>query len=168
MACVKYAEDDGIQFDTQLMSEFWSLDSTTFETNTQIKQQSKILNVVITLNSLFGILTGLILIPTGKEQEFHFYLYFSREYLFCHYFFDIIYFLGFPIVSYTIVSVANILAYYTCHTIFQINLALDVIKYMSEEYKDIKDDILLQNVEYQEIIKKRLIFIIVRHCVLSR
>lgn len=168
MACIQWSESNIFKFDKQLISEFWSLDTTTKKTDNQIKKEAKIVNFAITLNTLFGLFTGLVLIPTGKEQESHFFLYFSRKYLFCHYLFDVVYFLGFPIVSFTIVSLANSLAYYTCHTRFQIRLALDLNLYLSKEYEDILDDVLFQNVEYQKIIKKRLAFLVERHCVLYR
>jgi hypothetical protein len=147
----------------------WSPSSTTKQTKESIMRNSKYVTYMVILNTSLGILAGIVLIPIGNAVDHQFPMFFFRTYLpNFHYLLDIIYFLSFILSGHTTVNWANMIAYYCFQSKCQLTLGIDLVKYLCVKYEDQDDDSLFYSAEYQEIIKQRLRFIIVRHIELLR
>jgi hypothetical protein len=132
-------------------------------------RNSKYVTNMVIFNIFLGILAGILLIPIGNAVDHQFAMFFFRTYLpNFHYLLDIIYCLSLIVTGHTIVNWANVIAYYCCHSKCQLTLGIEVVKYLCVNYEDQDDDSLIFSTEYQQIIKERLRFIIVRHVELLR
>jgi hypothetical protein len=152
-----------------IRSSFWSPSSTTKQAKETIMRHCKYVTYMVILNTSLGILAGIVLIPIGDAVDYQFAMFFFRTYLpKFHYLLDIIYFLSFIVTGHIIVNWANMIAYYCCHSKCQLILGIDLVKYLCVKYEDQDDDSLFYSAEYQQIIKERLRFIIVRHIELLR
>jgi hypothetical protein len=142
----------------------WSADSTLKETKMKILKGSRFVTYIVVVNFLCGILTGFVILPICKEQEYQFPLFFFRKYLkSVHYIWDFWYLLTFPITSFTIVNLANIVVYYMCHTKWQIVMYLDVIQHLNDGYENEDDDTLFHDFEYQKVFQGRFRCVLVRY-----
>jgi hypothetical protein len=147
----------------------WSIDSTTKETQEKINKEIKVVTVFVMTHLLLFFVSSIILVPSGKEKDYHFTIYFFREY-FKNYssFLEIFFFATFPIVGYSFVFLSHVTLYAISHTKFQVYLLLDCINYLTAEYEDENDVKLLESEEYQKIVKERLRSLVIRHNELKR
>ncbi|KAJ3659729.1 hypothetical protein Zmor_011403 [Zophobas morio] len=155
--------------DKEFWSMLWSIDTATIKTKRKIQTDFKYITATVVVNTLLGVGAGFMLIPTRTEQMYQLALVLFRNYFpTYHYILDFFYFLLFPITSYMIINVANMIAYYVYLGKSQIHLGLDVISHMSVDYNDYDEDTLLHSAEYQRVIKRRMAFIVIRHNELLR
>jgi hypothetical protein len=155
--------------DNTIRSCFWSPSSTTNQVKESIMRYSKYVTYLIILITFLGILAGIVIIPIGRAVDHQFAMFFFRTYLpNFHYLLDIIYCLSFIVTGHTIVNWANMIAYYCYLSKCQLTLYAEAIKYLCVKYEDQDDDSLFYSKEYQQIIKDRIRFIIIRHIELLR
>jgi hypothetical protein len=158
------SEKEVAALENTIYSCFWSPSSTTKQAKESIMSHCKYLTYMVILNTSLGVLAGIVIIPIGKAVDLQFAMFFFRTYLpNLHYLLDIVYSLSFIVTGHTIVNWANMVAYYCCHARCQLTLGIEVVKYLCVKYEDQDDDSLFYSREYQQIIKERLRFIIVRH-----
>jgi hypothetical protein len=120
--------------------------------------------VLVLLNTFLGIFAGIVLIPVGKSVDHQFGMFLFRTYLpKLHYLLDVIYSLSFAIIGHTMVNWANVVAYYSCLAKSQVKLGTERAKYLSAEYEDQDEDSLYYSEEYQQVMKERIRFTIIRH-----
>jgi hypothetical protein len=147
-----------------IYSHFWSPSTATQRAREDIKRDTRYVTILVLLNTFLGIFAGIVLIPVGKSVDHQFGMFLFRTYLpKLHYLLDVIYSLSFAIIGHTMVNWANVVAYYSCLAKSQVKLGTERAKYLSAEYEDQDEDSLYYSEEYQQVMKERIRFTIIRH-----
>ncbi|XP_063923219.1 uncharacterized protein LOC135137479 isoform X2 [Zophobas morio] len=137
------------------------LKNATKKTAYSIEKEAKYITIFVNVHLALVVITGFVLIPIGKERQFHFTIAFLEDY--CNLpMLEVFYYIIFPVSALQSVRLSHALLYFVSHIKFGIYVFLDFMKDMCSDYDNKDDNELLELKEYQHVIKELLVSTVIR------
>nr|XP_015834420.1 PREDICTED: uncharacterized protein LOC107397732 [Tribolium castaneum]XP_015834421.1 PREDICTED: uncharacterized protein LOC107397732 [Tribolium castaneum] len=151
--------------DVRKQFKFWTIDCAGQEAHSRIKSEIRITTVLSVLNFIITLYASYWYVyPIEGDKEIYYALKFFEEYCPRHKMvLSVVYRATFPLLSYAMIVQAYQVIYTTQHIRFQAILFIEFVLNIGHQTKNLSEEKLFYDTDYQKIVGERFKFCIMRH-----